>query len=279
LIQIRRMTKSDVAFAISLTDHEGWGNLSADFHRLIALSHDGCFVACRQDKPLGMVTTTIHADYAFMGSLIVKPDHRGRGVGESLMRHAVEYLDSFGVACIELDATLAAAPLYRRLGFLDKYLSLRFRRHPDAGATPCAPPTRKTLAAAELDMVIGIDARLTGLDRRAVLARLAGEFSDSIYLDAAASKGFAFVYPRAGRRVAVGPIVAEDFLIAGSLLDKIIGDYGEYEISIGVPQSNDAGSLIMSRGFVHTPPSLRMYRGQKRLYEQHVFAIVSPEKG
>ena len=280
MAQIRRMTEIDVPFAISLTDHEGWGNLPADFRRLIALKPDGCFVACQRDEPVGIITTTAYGDYAFMGSLIVRPDYRGHGIGETLMRRAMKHLESQDVACIELDGTFAAAPLYRRLGFLDKYLSMRFKRNPDTRAAPYTQPARKARAPAASETVINLDAHFTGLDRRAILARFAGEFPDSIYLDAISSGGYAFVYPRVGRRVAIGPLVAEDISIAGSLLDDVIGDYADLEIAIGVSQPNDdAVALLMSRGFVHKPPSLRMYRGLRRDYERFIFGIISPEKG
>ena len=280
MVRIRLMTEIDVAFAISLTDHEGWGNLPADFERLIALNPGGCFVACERDKPVGMISTTACGNYAFMGSLIVRPDYRRRGIGETLMRHALEYLDSQAVSCIELDATFPAAPLYRRLGFLDKYLSLRFKRNPGPLAAAYTHPPRKTRAAPASETVSNLDARFTKLDRRAIMARFAGEFPDSFYLDSASPRGYAFVYPRVGRRVAIGPMVAEDTITAGSLLDDVIGDYGNLEINIGVPQSNDgAVALLLSRGFVHKPPSLRMYHGLRRDYERFVFGIISPEKG
>jgi len=280
MVRIRLMTEIDVAFAISLTDHEGWGNLPADFQRLIALNPEGCFVACERDEPAGMISTTAHGDYAFMGSLIVRPDYRGHGIGETLMRHAMKHLESQNVACIELDGTFVAATLYRRLGFLDKYLSLRFKRNPDADAALHTQPAREARATPASETVISLDARLSELDRRAILTRFSYEFPDSFYLDATSPRGYAFVYPRAGRRVAIGPLVAEDTSIAGDLLDHVIDDYADLEITIGVPQPNDDAAVpLMSSGFVHKPPSLRMYRGLRRDYERFIFGIISPEKG
>lgn len=275
------MTAADIAFAVSLTDRESWGNISADFERLIALEPNGCFIAREKGERVGMISTTTYGDYAFVGSLIVLPDRRSRGIGEALMRHAVEHLQSIGIACIELDATFPAAPLYRRIGFRDKYLSLRFLRPAGNDSASDSPPAPVGNIDHLIDTVPDIDKRLTGLDRSRVLTRLVTEYPESVFAKASpVPGGYAIAYPRSGNRVSIGPLVAADDSTAEYILDRIIGSYASRDIGVGMPETQlSASDMLRKRGFLYQPPSLRMYRGQRRRYEDHIYAIVSAEKG
>lgn len=279
--EIRFMTAADIDFAVSMTDREEWGNTAADFVRLTALEPNGCFIAREDGEKVGMISTTSYGDYAFIGSLIVRPDRRGRCIGGALMRRAVEYLQSSGVVCIELDATFPAAPLYRRIGFKDKHLSLRFLRPADDGVDPDLPSAPVADTDQLVRVVTDIDRRLTGLDRSRVLARLVTEFPGSVFVETSPTPGgFAMVYPRFGNRVNIGPLVAVDNSTAEDILDTVIGSLASREIGIGVPETQSSASIMLrDRGFLYQPPSLRMYRGQRRRYEDHVYAIVSAEKG
>jgi ribosomal protein S18 acetylase RimI-like enzyme len=165
MIRISIMTGADIAFALEMTDIEKWGYLQDDFRRLICFEPGGCFVAWKGDRRVGMITTTSYDDYAFLGCLIVPEEQRGQGIGESLMKHAVNYLQNRGVKTIELDGVFAAAPLYRRLGFRDKYLSLRFKR--SAGKEAGDVPARSPIS---VDEIIAFDRRMTGLNRERVIS-------------------------------------------------------------------------------------------------------------
>ncbi len=280
MLEIRTMTAADIDFAVSLTDRENWGNVASDFTRLTALEPGGCFVAWDTGERIGMITTTTYGDYAFMGSLIVRPDRRRRGTGESLMRRAMEYLHQKNIACIELDATPAGVPLYRRLGFRDKYASLRLWRPADGSPSSRESSSSGHNSAETVDIVTAIDRRLTGLDRSRLLARLIEEFSGSAIMDASSPHGYALVYPRSGNRLHLGPLIAADESTAEAILDIVLQSHGSYEIDVGVPETRSApAQIFLDRGFRFYPPSLRMYRGQERRYETHVYAIVSAEKG
>ncbi len=281
MLDIRTMRGSDIDFAVSMTDHEDWGNVASDFTRLMTLEPGGCFVAWENGERVGMISTTTYNDYAFVGSLIVHPDRRGRGTGESLMRRAMAYLRAKETACVELDATSEGEPLYRRLGFKDKYLSLRFFRPADNRPHLEARLSSGGDSDQTVRVITGIDKRLTGLDRSRLLTRLIREVFESVFMDPSSSpNGYAIVYPRSGNRVNIGPLVAADVSTAERILDMIIRAYASHDIGVGAPETQRTVSQIMTaRGFLFRPPSLRMYWGRERRYEAHVYAIVSAEKG
>ena len=49
---------------------------------------------------------------------------------------------------------------------------------------------------------------------------------------------------------------------------------------IGVPEVNgDSIRMVLIYGFKSTEPSIRMYLGERKDYEKHIYGILSPEKG
>lgn len=271
------MREANIPFAKSLTDIEGWGYRESDFRRLIAMGPDRCFVAWMGKKPIGTVTTTLHGDYAFIGTLIVSRGERGKGVGKALMEKAIDRLLKKGVTTIELDAVIPVAPMYRKMGFKDKYLSLRLRKE----GTIVKLEKPRPLEPPDAREVIDFDRRMTGLDRRSIIRRYLDEFKDSFHvLSSRGVKGYAVVKERAGGVLMIGPFIADSSKTAGLLLDELLDRYRGGVLTVGVPASNvDANSMFVGAGFVNSEPSLRMWLGTKRAYEDHVYGIVSPEKG
>nr|MBN2277016.1 GNAT family N-acetyltransferase [candidate division Zixibacteria bacterium] len=273
---IETMTADDIPFAVGLTDFEKWGYLPSDFERLIDLSPEGCFVAVSDDHPSGIITTISYGDYGFMGTLIVSASERGKGIGEKLLRRAIEYLQNKGVKSIELDGVFAAVSLYRRYGFQDKYLSIRMSRKPGIGKAvlgSCPPDL--------LGQIIAFDREKTGLNRRKLLVRYFEETPDMIYaVRKRRVTAYAIVRTRANNCLSVGPVVAEKMADAETLLAALINKFGSQAISIGIPDiMHKIPEFLAGQGFVYNAPSLRMYLGERRDYENHVFGIFGPEKG
>jgi ribosomal protein S18 acetylase RimI-like enzyme len=275
MIKISVMTPDDLNFAVSMTDVEKWGYLKADFERLIYFDPEGCFIAREGDEKVGMVTTTSYNSYGFVGCLIVPKEFRGQGIGESLMKYAVGYLRAKGVGTIELDAVFPAVSMYKRLGFLDKYLSLRLLRK--SGEIPRSPAP---VVAKSVDDIVKFDRNKSGLDRSKMLNKYHEQMPDYIYMQKQPSLyGYAIVRPCAGNLSTIGPMVCEDRGYAERLLSSIIVKHGEKPISIGVPETNrDAVDLFMKYDFQYRPPSLRMFLGEKFNYEKHIYGIFSAEK-
>jgi len=276
MLSVKIMTEADTEFATALATAEEWGYLREDFRRLMHFEPEGCFVAWRNEKRVGMASTTSYGDYAFLGSLIVTPEERGRGIGEGLLRHAVNYLVQREVRTIELDGVFGAASLYRRLGFRDKYLSLRLKGRAESHGQEALP-----YASEMSDEVVCFDRRKTGLSRERVVRELLAEFADSVYVSGSeALTGYAIVRPREGGYFAMGPLVAEDTDAADLLLGSIMANYRGEILAIGVPEVNRvAVRLLLRKGFNYFEPSLRMYFGERRDYETNVYGIVAAEKG
>jgi ribosomal protein S18 acetylase RimI-like enzyme len=275
-IDISIMTEKDFDFAVEMTDCEKWGYLRSDFEKLTAFEPEGCFVARMNGQPAGIITSTSYNDYAFVGTLIVKESYRHKKIGERLLWHAIDYLENKGVKTIELDGVFAAVSLYRRLGFRDKYLSLRFFRPPGT-----VKRARENLIPEASKEIIDFDLLQTGIERQRLLRRYLKEYKDTVYTvrDAGLS-AYAFVRPRAGGFKTVGPMVSANKKAAQKLITGIISEYTDTGLAIGVPEHNRTMvKLLFKHGFYYNLPSLRMYRGKKKEYEKNIYGILSPEKG
>jgi GNAT superfamily N-acetyltransferase len=276
MIEITRMTPADTAFATEMTDIERWGYLPRDFERLMSFEPEGCFIARKNDRRVGMVTTTSYGKFAFLGCLIVRKQERGHGIGAKLMSHAIDFLKGRDVRVIELDAVFEAVPLYRRLGFRDKYLSLRFVR-PGSGSQENHPPCPENL----FPEVLKFDKEATGLSREKVLSVYFQDLPDKIHISGSGQlSAYGIVRPRTDNLLTIGPMVAKNEVLARQLLADIIETYGSSPIGMGVPATNGvAVDLLTESGFQYRPPALRMYLGERLEYEKHIYGIFSPEKG
>src|SRR5437867_1836352 len=118
MINVRLMTVADIPFGMRLKLANGWNQTEADWRRYLDLQADGCFVAESDGTPVGTLSTCIFEAVAWIAMVLVDAEHRRKGVGTALMRHALELLERQGVVSVRLDATALGQPLYEKLGFV-----------------------------------------------------------------------------------------------------------------------------------------------------------------
>src|SRR5690349_5886839 len=114
--EIRLMFESDIPAAMRLKEAAGWNQTEADWRRLLLLQPNGCFAAVKDGRVVGTTTTTIYDELAWIGMVLVDPQHRRQGIAAKLMNVALEYLNG-KVETIKLDATALGQPVYERFGF------------------------------------------------------------------------------------------------------------------------------------------------------------------
>ena len=275
-INISPMTRDDLDFAVALTDSENWGYRRSDFERLISLAPDGCFVARGVLRRVGLITTTRHGDYGFWGTLIVMKKHRHRGIGEALITHAIAYLKERGAKTIELNGVFPTVSLYRRFGFQDKYLSLRFVRPP----SPCEAQSEQLLTVTT-DEIVRFDREHSQIDRSAVLTRFCDDYRDSLFaIGDVQPSAYAFVKPRPNGSVTIGPLMAKSPDAAIALLKTILSRFYDKTILIVVPEMKTPFvQALIAEGFVYQCPWLRMYWGARLDLDDCAYGFISPEKG
>jgi ribosomal protein S18 acetylase RimI-like enzyme len=259
-LTIDPLRDADLADAIALSTGEGWNQTPVDWRRLLRLAPGGCFAARTGGRLVGTVTTTIYdGALAWIGMMLVHPSARRQGIGAALMARTLDHLDAAGVACVELDATPAGLPLYRRLGFEEEVLFERWM----GAATPSRVTTPALDELTAFDAVLPLDSAAFGADRSCLLAMLRAEALAARVARDAESRMQGYALAREGRIATyLGPIVSTDRALAQRLLDELLAHFAGRQVCIDV---NTTGLLERSRladgGLAFARPLLRMRRG------------------
>ena len=116
-MEIRLLFESDIPAAMRLKEAAGWNQTEDDWRRLLLLEPNGCFCAIKDGCVVGTTTTTTYGDeLAWIGMVLVDPQHRRQGIAAKLMSVALDYLNG-RVGTIKLDATALGQPVYEKFGF------------------------------------------------------------------------------------------------------------------------------------------------------------------
>jgi ribosomal protein S18 acetylase RimI-like enzyme len=276
---IRAFAKADIEFALAQTGREGWDATAEFFETCLAHDPEGGFIAEADGRRIGMVTTTSYARSAWIGNLIVIPECRGQGLGRRLAAYTMTHLSSQGTQTIRLEADPPGIKIYRGLGFVDEFESLRFQLAPGGARGPVSV---ERIAPADLPALAAFDAEHFGDQRGRLLELLFRQAAATYCLrDGVEIHGYALTAPST-LGVRLGPFVAVDEQAGETLLRSVMADWAESTVVLGVPTENDAAiSLFEAHGFTRSTPCLRMIRGDRdpAARPRSVFAIANGAMG
>ncbi|MEZ4610507.1 MAG: GNAT family N-acetyltransferase [Caldilineaceae bacterium] len=144
-LEIRNMTRAEVDELVAWAAAEGWNPGLHDAGAFWATDPDA-FIAAEVDGALvgGGAITSYAGDFGFMGFFIVRPEYRGRGLGNALWhaRRARLLARLHPGATIGLDGVFDMQAYYAKGGFVFSHRNMRFRAEippqPD-GADDAAP--------------------------------------------------------------------------------------------------------------------------------------------
>ena len=281
-MQLRVMTEQDIPGGVRLNTVVGWNQTEADWERFLAASRNGCFAMDDKGKIVGTAATfPFESRFAWISMVLVDPDYRNQGIGTSLLRRAIEYLDDTGIPTLKLDATPAGKPLYKKLGFVTEYEIDRWvlkRTVTDKSTQQSVVTTPEKLSE-----VLEFDRVTFGADRSALLRSLNERAPDltSIALQNGRLTGYVF-----GRRGLfadhLGPWMAQDGESSRALLEKFLRRSSRDTIIIDAFRSNRiACELLREHGFSTVRLLTRMYRGPNSFpgNPASLCAIMGPEFG
>jgi GNAT superfamily N-acetyltransferase len=279
LLEIREMQSSDIDFALSLTEEEGWSSIRSDFEELRLFDQHGCFIAEEEGISIGMACALSYGPFGTLGNLILVREYRGRGYGTKLMEHGLEYLKNKGVRFTMLDAVPKAVPLYERLGFRKVCRSLRLRGRVE----PVVSARVRTLEDKDMLRVLSIDREQFGANRFLFLGSTLSanpNLGRLLEVDGQIA-GFLLGSRRRGF-VRLAPwIMCSHFELAKSILKDFAVHVGGAEIRTGVLEtSRKAIAALKESGLYQESFSWRMVHGKDRIeFSDGLFAIGSPMRG
>ena len=279
-MNIRPMTLADIDFALRLASQEGWSDIRSDFVSLITYKPTGAFVVEDRDIPVGMISTVSYGSFGFIGSLIVLPSHRQRGIGSEMIQHGIAYLRNTGSKIIMLDAVEAAIPIYESLGFATYSKSLRMIGVVEGSISPRV----RQMNNDDLDAVFSLDKHHFGADRTHFLLSRFAEFPTlcKVLTKDDSIQGYIMGSHRHGQ-VRIAPWIIENPLIdVIDMIRAIAIEAKGVPLTLGLLECNtEAVTILKQLGLTETTPSTRMILGTSTniSFSDGVFAIGSPAKG
>lgn len=270
---------------------EQWNDRKEDIKRMLAFEPKGCFIAEVNDKPAGHVFSVNYGELGWVGLLIVRPEWRQRRIGTLLMRRAVDYLLNHGAKTVKLEAVPEIAGLYRKLGFIDEYDSLRLigiNRRSMQRQDKSARPMEEN----EINQIAKFDKKYFGADRTKVISALFQEQPNHCFVSRSDREIEGYVMCRkAESGYKLGPWVSkpEKPKVARELLAKCMSTIDQNEkVFVGVPAPNgNAVQILLDFGFEQCisanklVKSIRMRLGKELRSDcvEGIFAIGGPMKG
>ena len=234
-ITIRKMRRSDIPFAIRLTDTMDWDLTEKDFTFMMELEPEGCFVALADAKRVG-ITTTVHYDkMGCIGNVIVDAQFRSKGIGVKLVKEAIRYLSEESAATIALYAYENTVKFYEKMGFKEDYHLIRFMGQGHKGQETYR--NVKAMTQQDLKEAINMDQACMNWNRERLLRRKFAESSDLCYVARENGKLLGFVMACRYRQE-IGPLIcrADRDEEAINLLKTVLDKLASVEVGIGVSE-------------------------------------------
>ncbi|MBK5410833.1 GNAT family N-acetyltransferase [Pseudomonas sp. TH34] len=272
----RPMTVADLPAAHALSMQLKWPHRLEDWAMLQRVGEG--FVVLDGERLIGSAFICPQGVYATIGLVIVSDDYQGQGIGRRLMEKAIEACQS---RTPMLNATLAGAPLYASLGFIEFG---RVQQHQGQGAVPhlvalAEEETCRVLRADDYLAMLALANAGSGLDRKEVLADLLVEHAVGIERHGKLS-GFALLRPF-GRGYCIGPVVAENLEQAKHLVAILLTQVPNAFVRIDIPEGCGLSDWLEQAGLkqVDTVAQMALGKPPRAVAGAHQFALVTQAIG
>ena len=274
-MEFRTASQGELEQVLDWAAEEGWNPGLEDAAAFHAADPAGFFVAVEDETAQAAISVVNHNDaFAFLGLYIVRPAHRGRGLGFGLWQHALKHAGTRGVG---LDGVPEQQANYAASGFVHAGSTTRF-----GGAIPARTSVDLRLAsAADIAALTDLEAAASGVHKPDYLrAWLNGSDTRKtiVALRSGAPIGLCTLRQcRMGSKI--GPLVADDVATAERLMRHAASLFPG-EVSIDVPETSVPLATLCTR-FGLTPGfrTARMYRGSFEPVPSDFFAVTSLELG
>ena len=284
---IRKMRRSEVDELVGWAAREGW-NPGLHDPGLFWNTDPEAFVAAELAGDLvgGGAITSYSGEYGFMGFFIVRPEFRGRGLGNELWHARRDRLVNrlLPGATIGMDGVFNMQDYYAKGGFEFSHRNIRFRLDVprDSLQDRAGESAIQALAEVPFDQVCTYDRRCFPAPRAAFLKAWIAQ-PDSLalgYIRSGQLHGYG-VIRRCGEGCKVGPLFADDFAIADALYTRLAGFGAGGPVFIDAPENNPpAMQLVRQYGMAEVFGCARMYLGPApEIAHGHIFGVTTFELG
>ena len=281
------MTRLELDTAVSWAAAEGWNPGQFDADVFWQTDPKGFFALEHNGEMIGSGSAVSYDDqFGFMGFFIVKPEHRGKGMGGQLwitMRDTLKGRLKPGTA-IGIDGVFAMQKSYAKTGFEFSHRNLRME---GVAASKYEEPTDngaaiQSVAAEDIESLIEADAHWFGYRRQRFL-RAWLQMKDShnlVYKSASKILGYGTIRP-CQKGFKIGPLFAANSEIAEQLYLALTANIVGQVVYLDVPEINSAAmALAAKHKLSESFGCARMYLGPASALDyRQIYGVTSFELG
>lgn len=280
-LEFRQLDRADFDLLMDWCDHEGWNPGLYDREAFWAQDPEG-FRGFHVDGQLIAGGSIVHYDgaFGFMGFFIVRPEHRGHGIGRHLwVQRRDALLDKLKPgAAIGMDGVVDMQPFYEKGGFKRQFAEFR---HTRLGAS-MAVDARVVDGVGDRGALHAYDLGCFCFERPRFLDAWTGQREARIFrfMDNGRIQGWAALRMAvSGRRI--GPLFADSPEVAEALYRACLNAAPGEEVHLDVPMNNPEAVSLMGR--LEAAPQFevaRMVHGTAPNWPIHrIYGVTSFELG
>lgn len=258
---IRVMTSGDLEIALGWAREEGWNPGLDDAAAFHAADPTGFFMGFIDGSPASSISVVKYGEsFAFLGLYIVRPQHRGKGLGKAIWDRGIA---SAGNRTIALDGVVAQQDNYRKSGFELAHRSARWGGRLNGRLT--VRSFVRSVGPDDIPAILAYDAGIFPAARdsflRTWLDRSAARQTEGYFDAAGGLRGYGSIR-RCAEGWKIGPLFADEPAVAEALIATLVAPAASDPVFVDIPEPNGPAIAIAKRlGFAPTFETARMYRG------------------
>jgi GNAT superfamily N-acetyltransferase len=284
---IRQMSRAEVDDLVSWAAEEGWNPGLHDADVFWATDSEA-FISAQLENQLigGGAITSYGGEFGFMGFFIVRPEFRGRGLGNALWHARRERLLERlrPGATIGMDGVFEMQPYYAKGGFVFSHRDIRYRA--DIVEAPCLPNQGSdqivSVRNVPFDQLAEYDRTCFPAPRTTFLSQWTNQPEALAYacLRQGTLSGYG-VIRRCWEGCKIGPLFADDVHAAAGLYARLAAFAVGGPLYLDVPENNPVAlQLVQQHRMVEVFGCARMYLGPAPDLAYHrIFGVTTFELG
>ncbi|KTB85126.1 GNAT family acetyltransferase [Pseudomonas syringae pv. syringae PD2766] len=276
--EYRPMTAADVGNAHELSIALKWPHRLEDWAMLQRVAQG--FVALHNGRLIGSAFACHQGEFSTIGLVIVSDDYQGKGIGRKLMELAV---GSVAPRTAVLNATLAGAPLYEKMGFV-RFGEIQQRQGQAQQLTLTelkADESCRVLSEADHPRVLELANAGSGMDRSVTLGDVLSNIEHAVGVERDGQlQAFALLRPF-GRGLCIGPVVAQSVEQARHMIEHLLAKVPYAFVRIDIPTDCGLADWLEEAGLKRVDSVTCMSMGAVPQATQGVrqFALISQAIG
>ncbi|HZH70879.1 MAG TPA: GNAT family N-acetyltransferase [Mariniphaga sp.] len=281
---LRRLTEADADQALELSTAEGWNQTKDDWLFLIRNAENVC-LAFEVDRAVVATATAIvyQKELAWIGMVLVHQQHRGKGYSKLLFSKLLETVDF--TKFIQLDATPAGLPVYKKFGFKTggEIYRMVLERTEYNHSFMQDLPEANSFFDHSISELIEYDLKIYGVNRSVLIEYLISTYPDLVRVLKDEDQVSGYLLGRKGMRfLHLGPLIASGVEVAKALLINVLSIYKSQPVVVDISEIQiELKEWLENLGFVESRYFHRMYLNEPfvegNLSKQ--FLISGPEFG